>query len=618
MEQQFDKTIYMYSNDNYIISSVEEVKNNIRNIDITDIYLDSPSYYKVEDNKVVRFLDTDFEHPIVLQKSDDIYFLSINSDWYLQNQKLVENLICYISEHTLESKLNISTSCLITDNVIDSLCKNKNIKKVNLSKYQENGYILKYDDYLKLKESTISRVESKSVDNKLKNIFDPIIAYNCDKKLIKNYTYEELSNGKRMFIYIDDELTLEELENLKYIHLKTDIRLEGRLCLNFNSIQTKLKELNKDNKIVLVIKNKQEFNEFIFSNQVDDTNIFVLWNNLEVPLLEYLKFEKLLYQLVESAKDLSPFERYIYAYNITKQFKEYKENEENSLKARNLYNILVNEFMVCVGYSAMFGDLLDKLGISNMSLHTTVEISYDNVKKLDEFVPEEKSIKKGEHARRYTHIIDEKYGIDGFYIADPTWDNDLENDYYNHLAFTDNESTNSRRYLYTSTTYNLMDLFNIDSLENFYEKLNYYIKKEGEDIKYSRNRIVSNLIEQIEEIDLKFVNNLKNKYNFIDEFNWPNNIMELVDEIGNYILKYVNKPISGDIIMSAVEEVYRHSYGYKEEDLKDVILDVRQKNKVRQDKLFPKRYKEYEDGRKEIYDNEINKFEINETINKTI
>ena len=581
--------------------------------------MDTPSYYAVEDNKVVRFFDTDFKHPIVLQKSDDIYFLSINSDWYLQNQELVDNLICYIAENVLQDGFNISTSCLITNNVIESLCKNKNLKKVRLSRYQENGYILKYEDYLKFKSSTITKVESKAVDDKLENKFDPIISYNWDKRLIKYYTYDELSNGKKLAIYLDKELTPDELENLKYVHPNTNIQLEGNLCLNFGLIQTKLKELKKDNKIVLKIENKQSFNEFVFSSKIDDTNVFVEWDNLQIPLIEYLKFEKLLYQLVESAKNLSPFERYIYAYNITKQFKEYKENESDLTKSRKLYDILVNEFMVCVAYSNLFGDLLDKLGIDNMDLHATVEISYDNVKKIKEFTPEEIMIKKGEHARRYAHIIDEKYGIDGFYIADPTWDNDLENDYYNHLALTDNESTNARRYLYTSTTYNLTDLFNINSLENFYEKLNYYIKNmQDSDINYCKRKIITNLINQIEKIDSKFVSDLKIKYTFIDGFNWPNNIIDMVDEIGNYLLKYVNKPISGDIIMSAVEEVYRHSYGYNEEDLKDAILDVRQKNKVRQDKLFPKRYKEYEDGRKEIYDNEINKFEINETINKTI
>lgn len=619
METNYNKTMYMYSTDNYKVSSIEEIIDNIQNLKITDIYLDKPSYYRLQENNVVRFLDTDFNHPIVLQKTGDWYFLSINPDWYLQNQELVNYLISFVSANNLVNELNISSSCLITSDVIDSLCKNKNLKKVNLSKYEEKGYVLKFDDYLKFKNSNITQVDSKSVDKELHGIYDQIISYNWNKKLIDHYTYEDLSTGKKKFIYLYKELTIEELENLKYIHPNTNIELNDDLCLNFQQIQNKLKELKKDNKIILKLSNKQKFNEFIFNTKIDETNLFVNWDNSELPVLEYLKFEKLLYQLVEPAKNLSPFERYIYAYNITKQFKEYKENNEDLLSARRLYSILVNEFMVCVGYSTMFGDLLDKLGIVNMDYHVDVEVSYDNVKNFKEFVPEEISMKKGGHARRYIHIKDPKYNIDGFYIADPTWDNHLTKDFYNHLALTDSEVTNSRRYSYVSNGNNMTEVFNINSLEEFYEKLNYFVKRiDYLDVKRSKKRVILSLIETLEKIDIKFINNLRSKYEFIDEYRWPDNILELVDEIGNYILKYVNKPISGDTIMKAVEEVYRHSYGYKEEDLHSKLSEVRLYNQKRQNFSFPKRYKEYEDVRKEIYDNEINKFEIEDIPNKII
>lgn len=619
METNYNKTMYMYSTDNYKVSSIEEIINNIQNLKITDIYLDKPSYYRIQESNVVKFLDTDFNHPIVLQKANDVYFLSINPEWYLQNQELVNNLISFVSANNLVNELNISSSCLITDSVIDSLCRNKNLKKVNLSKYEEKGYVLKFDDYLKFKKSNITQVHSKSVDKELQDIYDPIIYYNWNKKLIDHYTYEDLSIGKKIYIHLNKELTRDELENLKYIHPKTNIELTDDLCLNFQQIQDKLKYLKKDNKIILKLSDKQKFNEFIFNTKIDETNLFINWNNLELPVLEYLKFEKLLYQLVEPAKNLSPFERYIYAYNITKQFKEYKENNEDLLASRRLYSILVNEFMVCVGYAVMFGDLLDKLGIDNMDYHVDVEVSYDNVKNFKEFVPEEISMKICGHARRYIHIKDPKYDIDGFYIADPTWDNHLIKDFYNHLALTDSEVTNSRRYSYVSNENNLTEVFNINSLEEFYEKLNYFVKRiDYLDIKRSKKRVILTLIETLEKIDIKFINNLRSKYEFIDQYRWPDNILELVDEIGNYILKYVNKPISGDTIMKAVEEVYRHSYGYNEEGLQSKLSEVRSYNKKRQEYCFPKRYKEYEDGRKEMYDNEINKFDIEDIPNKII
>ena len=59
----------------------------------------------------------------------------------------------------------------------------------------------------------------------------------------------------------------------------------------------------------------------------------------------------------------------------------------------------------------------------------------------------------------YVEVDDEKYNIDGYYISDPTWDNDLTHDYYNHLAMTDNEQANTRRYMYL----NDMDIFNVNN-----------------------------------------------------------------------------------------------------------------------------------------------------------
>ena len=46
-----------------------------------------------------------------------------------------------------------------------------------------------------------------------------------------------------------------------------------------------------------------------------------------------------------------------------KKYKEYKENNDKKEQSRNLYDILDGEYMVCVGYATLLGDLLNKLGI---------------------------------------------------------------------------------------------------------------------------------------------------------------------------------------------------------------------------------------------------------------
>ena len=58
-----------------------------------------------------------------------------------------------------------------------------------------------------------------------------------------------------------------------------------------------------------------------------------------------------------------------------------------------------------------------------------------------------------------------------------------------------------------------------------------------------------------------------------------------------------------------IREVYKHSYGYKEE-LDKVLYKVREYNKKEQDKYFPIRYKIDEFGHKEVIMNEENKFDF--------
>ena len=61
--------------------------------------------------------------------------------------------------------------------------------------------------------------------------------------------------------------------------------------------------------------------------------------------------EKKLEELVKDIKtsNLSQFEKFIAVYNIVKNYKEFKENENNRDQARALRYILDNEYMVCVG-----------------------------------------------------------------------------------------------------------------------------------------------------------------------------------------------------------------------------------------------------------------------------
>lgn len=600
MSRVIEKNEYLNS-EKYIILD-QNNENVLIDLEIKNIYLYDVGIINFED-VVFKTIYTDLEHPLVVEKSNVFgdKNLYINSEYYLKNIYKINNVICNYIHDYKEEKFSLGSTGLINDEIIDAIVSNNNIKEVSLDEYSKDGYTLTVAHYKKFKEAGI-RVGSKYVCEELKENFDDIIIANSEKSLISYFKYRDLVEKKG--IYLDRELNEDELENLKYINPDLLITLNIDNFEYINVVNKKLKELGKNNIIKVKLDDKVKFNEFIFNNTLDG-NIYVETPDLEnVSLQDYLKFEKLLYEMIKHTNNLSPFEKYIYAYNITKQFKDYKENENNKNDSRKLYSLLVNEYMVCVGYSRLFGDLLSKMGIENKDLSVSVDISYDDVSNYEIEFKEVVMTEGAGHARRYIHIVDPKYGIDGYYVADPTWDNDLEHDYYNHLAMTDTETTFSKRY----QLMNYMDIFNVNSIDDFIEKFNRIRNKHHyEEFLFEVIRV----IDVLKVLDISVINKLKVKYDFVDKFryDWPDNITDFIYDLGNEIINKVNKSISSDTLMEAVGNVYRNSYGYTEEELLSRLEIVRQENMERQSKMFPTRYKINKDGSSEIIMNEENKFD---------
>lgn len=374
------------------------------------------------------------------------------------------------------------------------------------------------------------------------------------KKIIGYYYLEDLEEYDSL--YLHKELNKKELKNLEYLKDNNELVLDNNTWCISNDIIKRLKKLGKNNKIVLEINDKEVFNKFIFNqNIIDYENLIVKNKIFNYSFSDYIYFESLLYKIVEPAKDLSPFEKYIYAYNIVKNFKEYKESKRKLL-SRELYDILENEYIVCVGFCELLSDLLFKLNISNVCFGIEGKYKKDN--------------SPWNHERLYINIKDDKYGINGFYVSDPTWDNDLEADYYNHLALTNKEAKLECDFNYDKFE-NEYEIFDASSLDDLYLKINNLIE-EGKMV---------DLLNIIKSLDLNYYNYLNNTFGIKK----PN--QQMVKDLCMYIYNHINNEILGDTIMSAVEVVYRHSYGYKEEDLQDKLEEVRTINSKRQNCLFP-------------------------------
>ena len=410
-------------------------------------------------------------------------------------------------------------------------------------------------------------------------------------------------------IKIKESLTPETIALLNNLTKESIISFDDTSYKNLNEVIEIIKTNKASNQIKIKITDKEKFNKYLFDNPINYNNIIIELKDIDVSLTQYLTYEKKLYEMVKDAQNLSPFEKYIYAYNITKKFKEYKESPENLLDSRSLYKVLDDKYMVCVGFSEMFGDLLNKSLIKSIDIDSKVDSSYD--KSSNNTEPVEgitKPTNQQEHERRYVYIKDEKYGIDGFYITDPTWDNDLDEDYYNHLVLTDREINEQDRYNWLMVNGH-SELFNVSSLEEYYQKINFIqTRKDFFNLRYTFKQI----IKIVSTLDPEYVRILENKYPFILQLKWPADFTSLINEIGEYLISRVNKEISGTTIMEAVSNVYRNAYGYTLEECEIKMQDIIEKNKQRQAIFFPKRFKISEDGTKEIVMNEKNKFELSD------
>lgn len=208
-------------------------------------------------------------------------------------------------------------------------------------------------------------------------------------------------------------------------------------------------------------------NYFLNLNTEIPINVISQENVSILSLNEMKELNSKLDSMVAEIKNssLSPYEKYIAAYNIVKSFKKYKLYLDNkgidqlvSDQSRNPYLVLINQYIVCAGYSSLLHLLLKKLNIPSHEWIIGVSDKSEAVA--------EGSLKDNDaHARLYVNIVDDKYGINGYYMCDPTFDNvdkEISDLYgYKYLSMSCGEShdygKDSSSYYYFSYDY---DVFN--------------------------------------------------------------------------------------------------------------------------------------------------------------
>lgn len=427
-----------------------------------------------------------------------------------------------------------------------------------------------------------------------------IAAYTKENKERKEITRcyflgQEYKNLVSKSNYLTIEDTITDYENLKLIapHKRISIKKDGWKEIkdydNVYRIISTIRENGQDNYIEIEIDlyDRENFKKSKLYQSDLQYNISGVELLLEYDHEEYKKQEELLDLITNDIKnsDFSPFEKYIAVYNIAKKFKDYNENEKDLGASRYFKYFMNNEYMVCVGFAKLLADLCERVGINTYSYSLKVDISYDKG-----FSKEEKLVDLAGHARIIVDIKDPKYNIDGYYVADPTWDNFLEYDLYNYALMSFDKTAQNKRYVNLTIEDLLM---NVRSIEEYIEKINFILNRSKDDNELSS--IKGKILKIIKDLYPKYYDKMNEKYGNIEKVKEPDVLHAIIMEAGYLFVDKNGKDISLETIIDAASIVNDKVFGFDEEKSKDYKDKLYKYNLERDKEAFPYYY---EDGRK--------------------
>lgn len=370
-----------------------------------------------------------------------------------------------------------------------------------------------------------------------------------------------------------------------------------------NYVINNLNDINRKVNIVINLINRNIFNKYInFDNIGPNINLYLLIDNISLMPIRKDKLSAYLYTIEEYKeeenlldgllKDVStndsPLEKYLKIYNIVKNYKPYKENDNDLYESRYLKYILHNEYMVCVGFSILLKTLLERVNIPCITLDTFFyfEDGYDKEGPQDVG-----------HQRNLVYIKDEKYSIDGIYVADPTFDNNICEDKYDNCLLTINERIDSDKIALKNKFFKNFSFKNKDEFLNLFKNI--------ELSEIENNKIIpeySNAIKYfcriVQELDMEYYIEYLKKYEYsikeyssycrklkddfktdntaslkeilkkhqifmeIDEFDkfkkTISDVNELLIIIYDYVIKKFNNSVSEDVLRKCINNILQY------------------------------------------------------------
>ena len=373
------------------------------------------------------------------------------------------------------------------------------------------------------------------------------------KNEVKEYEYISEENAKKIKKYVSKVLKGESpFRGIEYIYISYE-NLEDVVSFLEKNPSLKKKKIVL-NTYLSLDRNYANKLKNIFHNQ-DNVYVLVYGNSEPINIEDYITTINIIDELTEKIKkyDLSPFEQMIYAYDLARsRLYVSEEKEEKSSVSRDLTSVLLGEKIVCVGFANIFYSILDNLGIKS------IEVNMIDKRTLRE------EIVNG-HARNMIYIKDDKYGIDGVYMFDPTWDNkkDDTNDFLNSFKFfaktiDEFKMFEKNRYSYTGIFSEPIDVKQI--------KLDY---ENGVNLnnKYKHVAELNRLIENKNAImELSIINLNGPLKNIIGEgkgyfFENIDDYFKLIEKLDSYL----HKPIEVNTFLKALLKVRKIEY-YEDPD----------------------------------------------------
>ena len=253
---------------------------------------------------------------------------------------------------------------------------------------------------------------------------------------------------------------------------------------------------------------------------------------------------KIINDIVEKVKraNFSQIEQIMYVYDIVKGRIYCEEgSEEDKSISRDLSKVLIQDKIVCTGYSVLLEKILEQLNI-----------------KVKSYYLQNKRDMKG-HQRNIVYLKDSKYKIEGVYYLDATWDSKKSTtdgnylNYYYHFLKTKYEIENNN---YDDLVFGTFNSDFIDEFDRIVREngLNAYDEKKIEQINELSFFIDgSSLIKKYmyeEELKDFYINVLGNK---------PLDFDYTLDTLKRYY-SMLNKPISGEVYTKALLSVRKVQY----------------------------------------------------------